>query len=127
MKLSSESSRAFSQSLLRIHAATDAGVLALVEREEQARHAASDWAVRQLEEHVRQRAGQLQGMAAPARADELTPRERQVLARIARGDTDAAAGRALGVATRTVSKHVENILRKLGVETRTAAVQAGLR
>jgi DNA-binding CsgD family transcriptional regulator len=51
----------------------------------------------------------------------LTRRERDVVQRIALGDTDAAIGRALGISPKTASKHVENILRKLGVETRTAA------
>ncbi len=52
----------------------------------------------------------------------LTPRERQVLQRIALGETDAEVGRALEISTKTVGKHVEHILHKLGVETRTAAV-----
>jgi DNA-binding CsgD family transcriptional regulator len=52
----------------------------------------------------------------------LTARENQVLQRVALGETDAAIGRALGIATKTVSKHVEHILFKLEVETRTAAV-----
>lgn len=52
----------------------------------------------------------------------LTVREREVLVRIALGETDAAVGRALGIATRTVGKHVEHILSKLAAETRAAAV-----
>jgi DNA-binding CsgD family transcriptional regulator len=54
----------------------------------------------------------------------LTVREREVLVRIALGEKDAAVGRALGIATRTVGKHVEHILSKLAVETRAAAVAA---
>jgi len=42
--------------------------------------------------------------------------------RLALGETDAAIGRVLGITTKTVSKHVEHILFKLEVETRTAAV-----
>jgi DNA-binding CsgD family transcriptional regulator len=54
--------------------------------------------------------------------DSLTAREREVLRHIALGQTDATIGRALGISPKTASKHVENILAKLGVETRTAAV-----
>lgn len=52
----------------------------------------------------------------------LTARERQVVAVVRLGQTDAAIGRALAISPKTVSKHVEHILEKLGVETRTAAV-----
>lgn len=58
-------------------------------------------------------------------AAHLTHREREVLQHVALGETDAAIGRALAIAPKTASKHVENILRKLGVETRTAAVASG--
>jgi len=51
----------------------------------------------------------------------LTAREREVLACIALGQTDTAISQTLGIAPKTVSKHVEHILEKLGVETRTAA------
>ncbi|MBW8782266.1 MAG: helix-turn-helix transcriptional regulator [Verrucomicrobia bacterium] len=54
----------------------------------------------------------------------LTAREREVLACIALGQTDATIGQTLGIAPKTVSKHIEHILEKLGVETRTAAVAA---
>ena len=52
----------------------------------------------------------------------LTPREREVLHHVGLGQTDALIARALGISPRTVGKHVENILRKLEVETRTAAI-----
>jgi DNA-binding NarL/FixJ family response regulator len=123
MKLNDEDARLFSRSLLRIHTAAHLQELGLVRQEEEARHAAARWMVGLLRAHVRQRAEQLHRRTA-APGLRLTARERQVLERIAQGDTDAAAGRALGIATRTVSKHVENILQKLGVETRTAAVQS---
>ena len=54
----------------------------------------------------------------------LTRREGQVLRLIAKGNRDADIARLLGAAPRTVGKHVENIIRKLGVETRGAAVMA---
>lgn len=51
----------------------------------------------------------------------LTAREVQVLQRVATGETDSKIGKVLGISTKTVSKHLEHILHKLGVETRTAA------
>jgi DNA-binding CsgD family transcriptional regulator len=58
-----------------------------------------------------------------ARVDvELTTREREVLAWVARGKTNAEVARLLWLAPSTVRKHLENIYAKLGVTTRTAAV-----
>jgi CheY-like chemotaxis protein/DNA-binding CsgD family transcriptional regulator len=54
----------------------------------------------------------------------LTPREAEVLYWVARGKTNRDVGDILGASPRTVTKHMEHILQKLGVETRTAA--AGL-
>lgn len=54
----------------------------------------------------------------------LTPREAEVLLWVTRGKTNRDIGDILGAAPRTVTKHMEHILEKLGVETRTAA--AGL-
>lgn len=56
------------------------------------------------------------------RALRLTPRECEVVFWIAEGKRDAEIAAILGVATRTASKHVENVLRKLEAETRLAAV-----
>lgn len=53
---------------------------------------------------------------------ELTTREREVLAWVARGKTNAEIARLLWLAPSTVRKHLENIYAKLGVSTRTAAV-----
>jgi DNA-binding CsgD family transcriptional regulator len=52
----------------------------------------------------------------------LTPREREILNRLARGTTNAEIAEALWIAPTTVRKHLENIYAKLGVHTRTAAV-----
>lgn len=62
-----------------------------------------------------------QGKARQDQWARLTPRERQVLHHVSLGQTDGLIAKALGIAPRTVSKHVENILEKLDVETRTAA------
>jgi DNA-binding CsgD family transcriptional regulator len=53
---------------------------------------------------------------------ELTAREREVLAWVARGMTNAEIARLLWLAPSTVRKHLENVYAKLGVSTRTAAV-----
>jgi DNA-binding CsgD family transcriptional regulator len=52
----------------------------------------------------------------------LSPREREILAWLARGRTNAEIAEALWIAPTTVRKHLENIYAKLGVHTRTAAV-----
>ena len=54
-------------------------------------------------------------------ADQLTPRERQVLALLPRGLTNAEIARELGVATATAKLHVEHLLHKLGARDRTHA------
>jgi DNA-binding CsgD family transcriptional regulator len=59
--------------------------------------------------------------ALPAPLDRLTDRERDVLARIASGHTNAQIARALDISAGTVRKHVEHILSRLGVPSRTAA------
>jgi DNA-binding CsgD family transcriptional regulator/tetratricopeptide (TPR) repeat protein len=51
----------------------------------------------------------------------LTPRERQVLALVARGATNREIGAELFMAEKTASVHVSRILSKLGVRTRTEA------
>ena len=51
----------------------------------------------------------------------LTPRERDVLALVVKGQTNQEIAAALGTKWRTVSKQLESIFRKLEVETRTAA------
>lgn len=51
----------------------------------------------------------------------LTRREGEVLSWIAQGKTDAEIAVILAVSPRTVEKHVERILAKLGVENRTGA------
>lgn len=62
-------------------------------------------------------------------APPLTPREAEVLAWVAHGETDAQIAERLGISVRTVQKHLERLYRKLGVGSRTAAVAraAGVR
>jgi DNA-binding CsgD family transcriptional regulator len=54
--------------------------------------------------------------------DRLTPRERQILQRVARGQTNAEIAWQLEISPQTVRKHLENAYERLGVHTRTAAV-----
>ena len=54
----------------------------------------------------------------------LTPREREILFRVAEGRTNAEVSWALHISPGTVRKHLENAYAKLGVHTRTAAVAA---
>ncbi|TAK74413.1 MAG: response regulator transcription factor [Dehalococcoidia bacterium] len=57
--------------------------------------------------------------------DSLTAREREVLAHVAEGKTNAQIADALVVSRSTVKAHVEHIISKLGVSDRTqAAVRA---
>jgi DNA-binding CsgD family transcriptional regulator len=62
--------------------------------------------------------------ATLANAAGLTRREQEVLVHVARGQTNPEIGRALHLSERTVAHHVSAILGKLGVGTRTAAVEA---
>ncbi|MGZ6638025.1 MAG: response regulator transcription factor [Solirubrobacteraceae bacterium] len=54
----------------------------------------------------------------------LTRREQEVLVHVASGETNQQIARALHLSERTVAHHVSAILSKLGVATRTAAVDA---
>lgn len=53
---------------------------------------------------------------------ELTPREVEVLRRLAQGDTTAQIGQRLVIAPSTVKTHVHHILRKLDASNRAEAV-----
>jgi DNA-binding NarL/FixJ family response regulator len=61
---------------------------------------------------------------------ELTDREREVLAEIARGASNASIGLRLGISVKTVRNHVSTILSKLMVVDRAQAIvrarEAGL-
>jgi DNA-binding NarL/FixJ family response regulator len=54
-------------------------------------------------------------------ADNLTPRERDVVVLIAEGGTNRQIAKRLGVTERTARTHVSNILGKLGLASRTQA------
>ena len=57
----------------------------------------------------------------PGPLDRLTPREREVLAHVARGATNRDIAEALVITEKTASVHVGNVLAKLGVRNRGEA------
>lgn len=58
----------------------------------------------------------------PGRPDQLlTDREVEVLRLVAKGHTNRAIARELGVADKTISRHLSNIFRKIDVPSRAAA------
>jgi two-component system, LuxR family, response regulator FixJ len=65
----------------------------------------------------RSEAGGLEALAAqfPGR-DLLTPREREVLGKIAEGASNKEAGRLLGISPRTIEVHRARIMEKLGAK-----------
>ena len=60
-------------------------------------------------------------------ADDLTERERQVLALLASGRTNKEIGAALGIAENTVKNHLKNILTKLHLDNRVQAAALAIR
>jgi DNA-binding NarL/FixJ family response regulator len=57
----------------------------------------------------------------PEPVEPLTPREKEVLAQVARGASNKEIAYALGITERTARTHVSNILGKLGLASRTQA------
>jgi CheY-like chemotaxis protein/DNA-binding CsgD family transcriptional regulator len=63
---------------------------------------------------------------AVALACRLTAREAEVLYWVVKGKTNRDIGDILGTSPRTITKHLEHVFEKLGVETRTAAAAVAL-
>lgn len=59
----------------------------------------------------------------PGAADELTPREREVLTHIAEGKTNREIADALVISPKTVDRHRENIMQKLNLHSRVELVK----
>ncbi|MFD0692069.1 LuxR C-terminal-related transcriptional regulator [Actinomadura fibrosa] len=69
------------------------------------------------------RAGSARRRGAAQRvAQFLTPREREVLTRLARGESTQALAKAMGVTRSTARSHVQSVLSKLGVHSQREAV-----
>jgi DNA-binding NarL/FixJ family response regulator len=67
------------------------------------------------------------GHRAAAAAEDLTPRELEVLRLIARGRSKKVIALELGMAEKTVKTHVSHLLAKLGVADRTQAALYAVR
>jgi two-component system, NarL family, nitrate/nitrite response regulator NarL len=67
--------------------------------------------------HLRERAAAAAGRR-PSPAERLTPREREIVAAVAAGDSNREVAVRLGLAEDTVKHHVTNIFDKLGVSNR---------
>ncbi|HEX2529890.1 MAG TPA: response regulator [Burkholderiaceae bacterium] len=70
---------------------------------------------------VAQLQGGAQRIEAPSDLDKLTPREREILSCLARGESNKSIARTLDVAESTVKIHVQNILKKLQLSSRVQA------
>lgn len=79
----------------------------------------SERVARHLLDHLRP--APLARPATPSRLDLLTERERQVLERLARGESYADIARALDIGLGTVQTYVKRIYRKLEVGSKTEA------
>lgn len=67
------------------------------------------------------------GARRPTAAAELTARELQILRHISQGKTNPQIARELFLATDTVKTHSRKLFRKLGVHSRSAAINAAWR
>jgi NarL family two-component system response regulator LiaR len=61
------------------------------------------------------------------RIERLTPRETEILQRMADGDTSEKIARELGMSKHTLRTHTQNVLTKLGVHSKLDAIVAALR
>lgn len=61
------------------------------------------------------------------RVERLTPRELEILQRVAAGEGSADIAEELGMSRHTLRTHIQNVLTKLGVHTKTDAVVAAIR
>ena len=67
------------------------------------------------------------GAAQGSLMDQLTPREREILACLARGRSNKAIAQELGISADTVKLHVRNVLAKLNLSSRIEAAVFAVR
>ena len=77
--------------------------------------------INQAQRNAELATARLAARTRPLAAYELTPRETEVAGWLAQGKTNPEIAIILEARPRTVEKHVEKILEKIGVENRTAA------
>jgi LuxR family transcriptional regulator, maltose regulon positive regulatory protein len=82
---------------------------------------------RELVERLHKRAGLRRSTGRGAGAGTLTRRQREVLALVAQGMSDREVAEKLFLSEHTVHRHIANILGRLGVTSRAAAVARALR
>ena len=61
------------------------------------------------------------------RVERLTPRELEILQRVAAGEASVDIAEELGMSRHTLRTHIQNVLTKLGVHSKTDAVVAAIR
>jgi two-component system response regulator NreC len=71
-------------------------------------------------------AGNREAVSATA-LDELTEREREVLAYLAEGSSNPEIAEALSISPKTVARHRENLMAKLNLHSRTELVKYAIR
>ncbi|MEK8052356.1 response regulator transcription factor [Ideonella sp. DXS22W] len=100
---------------LKLHALTEAGDGGAEPGGEGSEAADGEWLI------VASESNDAATIEAMVQAFKVTAREAEVLYWVAKGKTNRDIGDILGTSPRTITKHMEHILPKLGVETRTAA------
>jgi len=78
--------------------------------------------VEEFARHVRATLARLRATAAGDARGLLTSRQRQVLAALESGATVRQAATSLGISEKTLENHLQSIYRRLGVSSRTAAL-----
>lgn len=68
------------------------------------------------------RPGAAKALSAPANEDKLTERERHVIERLGKGNSVNSIAAELGLSPHTVRVHLGNIMKKLGLKDRSAAI-----
>jgi FixJ family two-component response regulator len=81
---------------------------------------------RALKEDAKQRSQQLERAEVLARAEALTPREREVLRRVVQGQANKVISAELGISERTVETHRKKIMDKMQARSLAELIQMTL-